>query len=338
MKIRIRDLAKVAGVSPATVSNALNSRAGVSPQTQLSIRKLAQEMGYHHEGSNGKRKSIRFVIFKCHGLVVMDTPFFSELIEGVEHECYANGMDLMISHIRKNQDPDYKERIQSIVSQSDDPILLLATEMQKSDLDLFRSTKAPILLLDSYFKHEPFDCVVMNNTEAGYLATKHLIDAGHKSIGLITSSLPFNNMDFRRLGYLDALSEAGLLSGEDLIWRVRPTVDGAYEDMDKLLSSGTKPAPAFFATNDIIAAGCVRALKKAGYAIPRDISIIGMDDLPICQVSSPPLSTIRVFKDEMGRAAVNRLVQIASKDASGYTQKTEIDVKLIERASVERRI
>ena len=126
----------------------------------------------------------------------------------------------------------------------------------------------------------------------------------------------------------------GLSVDEDSFWRVTPTFDGAYQDMKALLEQGREPPTAFFAGNDIIAVGCVRALTEHGYQIPRDISIIGMDDLQICEFCNPRLTTVRVFRQDMGIAAVRALLGLVGQMAEGSYLKMELSVSLVERDSI----
>lgn len=336
MKIRVRDIAIKAGVSPATVSNALNGRPGVSKENTRQILKLAEEMGYvANKPAKGapERNYVRLVMFKRHGLVVMDTQFFMELVESIERECQAQGHELMITHIHIAQDPDYKERIRAICAEECAGILLLGTEMYTEDLELFAHSASPLVALDNLFRHEQVHAVVMNNYDAGYQATNALYAAGHRSIGNITSQVEFSNMRYRRKGYEAALREHGLTVTDESIWRVTPTLDGAYRDMRALLDSGRKPQTAFFAGNDIMAVGCMRALAERGYSVPTDVSLIGMDDTSICQFCTPPLSTVRVFRQEMGSTAVRTLLGLVSK-LHYCTLKTELSVTLVERGSV----
>lgn len=336
MKIRVRDIAQAAGVSAATVSNALNGRRGVGEDTTQRILSIAREMGYIREKPQGSGHSyIRLVIFKRHGLVVMDTQFFAEMVEGIERECHANGLELMVTHIHMEKDSDYLERIRSLCQEECAGILLLATEMYSEDVTLFRNTQSPLLVLDSLFRHEDFNTVVMNNFEAGHLATSRLIKMGHTKVGHITSNVRFNNMRYRRKGYEAAMEEKGLPVTENSIWRVTPTLEGAYRDMRDLLQErGDQVPSAFFAANDIMAVGCVRALKEKGFHIPQDVSMIGMDDMAVCQITNPPLSTIRVFREELGIIAVRRLVDMMSENDSPCVQKTEVSVVLVDRKSI----
>lgn len=337
MKVRIRDIARKAGVSPATVSNALNGRGGVGDETQQKILDLAREMGYVREKPQDARRCVRLVVYKRHGQVVMDTQFFAELIEGVERECHKCGLELIISHIHMEKDTDHVERIDALLREPHQGILLLATELRREDMPRFERAGVPLLVMDSLFHHLQLNTVVMNNVEAGYLATSRLIRSGHREVGLITASDAFdiNNFSQRREGYGAAMREAGLEAGG--VWFVTPTLDGAYRDMRALLkgSKGALPT-AFFAANDIIAVGAMRAMLEAGVRIPEDVSVIGMDDLSVCEVISPPLTTVRVSRAELGVVAVRRIVEMMADGADSAVLKTQVGVSLVERKSVRK--
>ena len=334
MKVRVRDIALKAKVSPATVSNALNNKQGVSHKVAERIQCIAAEMGY--ETPKGKsdldRKYIRLVVYKSHGLVVMDTQFFAELIESIQRECRASGLELMITHLHA-KDADLPARAQEIRNEDCMGILLLGTEMGPEELRMFTPCKSTLVALDNLFRHEHVHSVVMNNYDAGYQATNALFAAGHRSIGHITSTVSFSNVRYRRKGFQAVLEEKGAKASPDDIWYVTPTLEGAYEDMLKLLDSGRPLPTAFFAGNDIMAVGCMRAMQERGISIPTDVSIIGMDDTALCLVSNPPLSTVRVFRAEMGVAAVQTLLSVAARMKTGVL-KTELSVDLVERSSV----
>ncbi len=335
MKPTIRDVAARAGVSPATVSNALNGRKGVGEETRALVERVAREIDYAYEPPRAlKRNYIRLVVFKRHGLVVMDTQFFMELMDGIERECHLSGLDMMVSNIHMEQDGDYLERVKGICREECAGILLLATEMHAEDMRLFAATASPLLVLDSLFPHLPFNTVAIANYDAGYMATAHLIRMGHERIGHITSSARFQNMGYRRMGYEAAMRDAGFAQHIDYNLRVTPTIEGAYRDVLAFLKNAPALPTAYFAANDIIAVGCARALGEMGYALPSDVSLIGMDDLQICQINAPTLSTIRVFKREMGRMAVRRLVEMGDRGAPECVTHTQVCVELVERKSI----
>ena len=320
-KLKLSDIARAAGVSTASVSNALNHKNRINPEKAEAIRRLAAEMGYLPEAS-AQRRSLRFIIYRKHGKVVMDTAFFAQLIEGVQEGCRRLSCDLLINKVTAGDD---------IAALIDRPLLVLATEMDAEDLAPFRGVKYPVLLLDSDFRLEPFSSVSIDNCEAGWLAGKYLVDHGHRRVGFLDSSLPFNNMADRFLGLRMALEESGLSVAVRV--PLEPTMEGAARDMAAWLGEHRELPTAFFAGNDIMAIGAFMALKQAGYALPGDVSIIGMDDMPMCLVVEPELTTVRVEKQALGMIAVERLIGMMEEDRHVH-QRTRIAVSVTERQSV----
>ena len=333
MKQKVLDIASIAGVSSATVSNALNGRKGVSEKTKQKIWKIARDIGYSREPANSSvQKAIRLVVFKRHGYVVSDTPFFASVIEGMERECRLLGYEMLVSHVNTKEAGQNAADSANFAGSSG--ILLLATEMGPGDLQQFGNSGIPVVLLDSNFREQDFDLVLTNSVDAAYKATAYLAENGHTRIGHLRSSIPINNFTDRRRGHLQALEDHGLDGDPGLEILLEPTIEGSYRDMRKALErpGGYLPT-AFFADNDIIAFGAMRALKEKGVRIPSDISIIGFDDMPFCEVTSPRLTTIKVFKQEMGSAAVKRLKQILEAQ-NHVRQKIELGTELVIRDSV----
>ena len=321
-KTRLTDIARSLGVSTATVSNALNHKNGVSPEKAEMIRGIAAQMGYF-QSKEPEKRSIRFLIYKKHGKVVMDTAFFAQLIEGIQEKCQAEECELLINNVRMGDD---------IAHFDDMPILLLATEMAEEELKPFKDFEHPLLLLDSDFRYEKLNSVTIDNLEAGYTAARTLAERGHRKIGFLDSSLPFNNMRDRYQGFCDGLACFGLKPFVKV--ELEPTVEGAYADMCAWLDGGPELPTAFFAGNDIMAIGAMRALKRAHIAIPEELSIIGMDDMPLCQIVEPTLSTVRVDKQRLGKIAVAMLLGI-SRSPAGEVQRIRMSVSYVDRESVK---
>ena len=335
MKYTLRDIAKRANVSPATVSNALNGRAGVSKSVQENILAIAREMGYQLNRETAKAgRHVRLIIFRSHGMVVMDTQFFSELIESIQLECHRLELELLISHVSAKKDADYVNQINAFRNEECAGIILLGTEMNEEELKQFSDFRSPMVVLDNLFRLEKVHSVVMNNWQAGFLAAEALYAAGHRDIQHITSSIGFNNMTDRQRGLTEGLKKFGLSLENEKIWPVRPTMNGAYEDMKALLQAGKRLPEAFFAANDIMAIGCMRAIQEAGYQVPEDVSIIGMDDTSICLACTPQLSTVHVFRRELGQTVVRTLFSLPEKKSACFI-KTEVGVELVMRDSVK---
>lgn len=337
MKIRIKDIAKAVGVSPSTVSLVLNNRPGISEETREKILKKIEELGYSTTRASSKvtkglTKNIRFIVYKKHGKVVGETPFFSALIEGIEQEARDEGFNLLISYMNE-QSENRQEIIQIIKESPVDGILLLATEMYPHDLLIFNNLTLPIVVLDSYLENKNMDFVVISNVEAIYNATSYLIQKGHKEIGYLDSSVWIKNFEERKEGYEKAIKQCGLALRKEYIFSLEPTLEGSYKDMQDILEKRPKLPTAFVAANDIIAFGAMKALKEAGIRIPDDISIIGLDDMPFCEICDPPITTLRVYKERMGKIAVKRLIERIIDNVEERV-KIEVRTELIERKSV----
>ena len=328
-KVSIKKISEVTGFSPATISNALNNKRGVNSQTAAEILKVAKEMGYISEHRITK---IRFVVYKRNGKIIDDTPFFSLLIDGVENECKRLGYEMSISNLDL-RDEDYEEQVRWLINDTTSGIIFLGTELMENDLDMYRKTKSPLLIFDCYDPNMNFDCVLINNEDSAKMATEYLIDKGHKKIGYLRGDFRIRAFRSRAIGYARAVNKHGMDVEGKYVFTLDTTMEGAYEDMKKILQGKPELPTAFFAENDIIALGAMKALQEFGYRIPEDISIIGFDDLPFCEITTPRLSTIRVSKQEMGITAVRRIDEIIKKPMRS-TLKLEICAEFVERESV----
>lgn len=217
-----------------------------------------------------------------------------------------------------------------------DGILLLATEMQREDFLPFKQLNIPLVVLDSNFSSEKVDTIIINNIEGTYEATKYLIEMGHTEIGYLHSSVWIKNFDERKAGFLKALSDVDLRLNKKFVFPLESTLEGAYNDMRALLQSKPSLPTALFADNDIIAVGAIKALKENGYRIPDDVSVVGFDNMPFCEIIDPPLTTVNVFKRRMGMIALKRLLD---RIEGNFLEsiKIEVNTELVERASVVKR-
>lgn len=335
MAITAKELAKLLGLSEAAVSLALNRKQGVSTATRKRVLTAAEEHGYDFSRlkpveptkNNG---SIYFVIYKKHGAVVTDTPFFTKLSEGVDDACKHLPYYLNIQYLHEDDNiPMLLADWKRVGCQG---LILLSTEMQLQDLRPFLNTELPMVLLDNYFEEADIDSVLINNIKGAYTATDYLIRKRHAQPGYLHSSYSINNFEERADGFYKAIRKNGMSTSRSVVHRLTPSLEGAYADMKELLSRNEPLASCYFADNDLIAAGVIRALKEAGYRIPQDIAVVGFDNMPICSYIDPPLTTIHVPKQYMGRMAVQRLHElIISNDNCPI--KIEISTSLQKRKS-----
>ena len=201
MKVGIKTISELSGFSIATVSNVLNNKGSISRDTKEKVLQIAHEVGYI-----GKEKisSIKLVIYKKHGQVVGDTPFFSSLIEGIESACRMYGFQMEICNIYKSSESD-DELLYQILHDQSTAILLLATELLEDDIAIFENSLAPLLVLDSWYPKQNFSSVAINNIDSVKNAVEYLINKGHKEIGHIKSSYLIQNFREREHGFLKAL-------------------------------------------------------------------------------------------------------------------------------------
>lgn len=331
-KVSVREISRATGFSPATVSNALNHKRNVSEETAEKIRAAAKAMGYQHPS---QLDAITFVLARKTGAIVDESTFHPSVIEGVERQARRHGMGTAFVSLDFSDLNAVRPQVAALVSDPSAAIVLLGTELGEEDYELFRDSAARLVVLDGWSDRFDFDAVVMANEGSALRAVRHLTERGHKKIGYLSGDFRIQNFRARERGFFRALDEAGL--GFDPPWRIElgTTLERAYEDMKaKLANIPQADLPtAFFADNDVLAVGALRALAEAGVRVPGDVSIIGFDDLSIGAFSTPPLSTVHVLKHEVGEIAVRRLVGNVN-NPKNYTCKTLVSTYFVERKSV----
>jgi len=328
VKMNLKKISELTGFSLATVSNALNNKKGVNRETAEQILKVAQEYGYVAEN---KIRRIKLVTYRDSGEVFSDSPFFAVLMESVENESRKSGYETTIFNLYRRR-ADYEDRVQELLSDTTAAILLVGTELGEADAAVFQKAAVPIVLLDCWFEKLSFNAVLMNNQDSVCQAVDYLVGLGHRKIGYFKGSVRIKNFEYREQGYRKALQNNHIALEEKYIFEVPPALDATFEAFDRILQNNHDMPTAFFADNDMIALGAMKALQKNGYRIPEDISIIGFDDINFCSVFTPALTTVRVFKKELGQLAVRRLLRLIKTDSKIRT-KTEICNELIERGS-----
>lgn len=332
MGITAKELAKKLNLSAAAVSMALHNKPGVSTKTRQRVYDTALKYGYDFSKISEKKaidRIIYLVIYKKHGAVVTDTPFFSQVIEGILFECKTQNYKLKISYIYEEEDSIIKQ-IEEIQYSDCSGIILLGTEMSAKDLKPFLMLPTPLVLLDAYFDTVSCDCILINNLQGAFLATQYLIRTCKTQPGYLRSSYPISNFEERSTGFYNAVRAFGMPASKSIVHRLSPSVEGACADMLDIIRSGEALASCYFADNDLIAVGSMQALKQCGYRIPDDIAIVGFDNMPVSSVIEPALTTIHVPKQYMGETAARRLVSLI-KNPGQPPVKTQISTTLLKR-------
>lgn len=334
MPITARDLAKRLNLSAAAVSMALNGKTGVSDGTRKRVLEAAGKLGFDFSRLSEPRTgagTICFILYRRQGVVVGDTPFFSQLSEGVGASCKRAGYKLRVQYIYKGD--DVAEQLRDLVRMDCAGVILLGTEMFHDDFEPFEKLPVPLVLLDTYFDTAQHDCVLINNVQGAFLATDYLISRTQKQPGYLHSSYPIGNFEERADGFYKAVQYHGMPASKSIVHTVLPTVEGTCADMLTLLENGEELAPCYFADNDLIAVGAMKAFQARGIKIPDDIAIVGFDNIPLASYIEPSLTTVNVPKQYMGETAANRLIELV-RGGNWSPVKIELLTKLVKRRSV----
>ncbi len=304
----LRDVARRAGVSIATVSYVLNGTRSVSPEVEARVREAVRALQYRpNRLARGLRRKRTHVI----GLVVPDSanPFFAEIARGMEDLSFAHDHSVILCN--SDGDPAKEQRYLGVlIEQQVDGIALVSAHATPAHLSMLRQRRIPFVVVDRDLPGLEADCVLADNFQGGYLATRHLLERGHRRIACIAGPSELTPSADRVRGYRRALEEAGIRPREVWVQRGDFRAESGYEAARFFLSLPAKVRPtAIFACNDLMAIGAMRAIGEAGLSIPDDIALVGFDDILLASYVIPPLTTVAQPTYEMGRIAGDLLLR-----------------------------
>ena len=332
--VSAKEIAERLGVSPTTVSLVLNNKKGVGSETRRRILALAKELGYNkkYHPLPGPERTVRLVIFKNERESIVNS-FPEYVTEGVTTRAEQLGFTVQISYITRKD--LLRQPVSTLFSESSG-IILFGTEASRSDLAMLTDLKAPVVLLDNCYDDLSFNTVMIGNRQGVFNAVKYLIDNGHTNIGFAGSSRDLASFAERQEGFLKAVtSDPRTKKSEDNIFVLPSTIHDIYESFRQQLITLKEIPTAFVLRYDLIANICYQVFNDLGYSIPDDISVIGFDNNPICELITPKLTTVAVPMQSIGILAINRLEEMMSGTAQ---ENVRIDVlpKLLIRDSVKR--
>jgi DNA-binding LacI/PurR family transcriptional regulator len=260
--------------------------------------------------------------------------FFLELIKGIQEELSKYQYDIILYNI-DNTDKTELFLKRTLEEKRVDGVILCSLKISDHYVQLFKKSKISIILVDSYHPH--LDSIVIENEDGAYMATKYLIDLGHKKIGMIDAQLKSPPAKQRLEGYKKALIDHQIPFHEEyfVISEVISDADGfsresGYEAMNRLLSKGKNRPTAMFISSDIQAVGAIKAIREKGLRIPEDISIVGFDDIELAEYLG--LTTVRQPIFEMGKMSVERLIKKVSESDTQIVRKS-FSTELVVRES-----
>lgn len=312
--VTIRDIAKRAGVSVATVSRTLREPDAVRPVRRERVQQAIEEMNYTPDAIARQLRS------RTHDTIIVivpeiANPFFSGIVQSIENIAHDLGYRVLIGETQGKQErlDHYADMVQTRVA---DGLILLGSLLPRivtAALEAGRK-QSPIPLVLACEHYDGLECpkVVIDNVAAAAMAVRHLVERGRRRIATITGPLD-NPLTIDRLkGYHDALAEAGLPPRQDWIGEGDFSIESGYRAMQRMLETGQIPDGVFCA-GDEMAIGAMHAIREYGLIIPRAIAVVGFDDLRFGAFAAPPLTTIRQPTNDLGETAMRMMDAVLHK-------------------------
>lgn len=334
-RITMQMIAERVGVSQATVSYVLNNKAGarVSAPVRAEILRIARELNYYPNEAARRLAGVRSRTIGILQLYVRHSMlagwWSAEVMRGIADTGFAQGYHLMIYAMSE----DVREMcLNAVYSGRLEGLIILAPYKDEPLLKELSDAKIPLAVVGGHQVYgEKMVAVDADNEMGGYIATKHLIEQGHRRIAHLHGALNIPNAYDRMQGFRRAMEEAGLPVAPELLIETGFLEQTAYEATCRLLQL-PEPPTAIFAANDVTAIGVLRAVKEANLRVPQDVAIVGYDGTPLTQLTEPPLSTVEQPASEMGRVAARLLIDIIEGRIPAE-RVMKLPVQLIARAS-----
>ncbi|MBE3580653.1 MAG: LacI family DNA-binding transcriptional regulator [Thermoanaerobacteraceae bacterium] len=326
----IYDVAKAAGVSIATVSRVINGYPFVAEKTREKVLQAMRELNY---APNLLAAALMKKNTYTVGLLIPDisNPFFAEITRGAEDTANKFGFNIIICNT--DNDPEKESKyVNLLLQKSVDGIIFATSEIVNQNIIMLKEKEFPIVLIAREVEGVEVDAVLADNFQGAYEGVKYLISLGHRTIAFIGEPLNIKSTRERQAGYEKALKEAGLPVKDELIITGLKTLEDSFRVV-KAFYPRTRPS-AFFAANDVLAIGVLRALKELGVGIPRDVSVLGFDNTIFAAIAEPPLSSVAQPMRQMGKMAMMRLIN-RIRNREDVAKKIVLPTKLVLRSSTK---
>jgi LacI family transcriptional regulator len=314
--VTIIDVAEEAGVSYSTVSRVVNNKTYVKPETRTRVLQAMTRLGYqanlHARSLAGGRSNVI-------GLLVVDltTQYVGEIIRGIDDVLTANQYELMLytTHRRKTKESAYVNMMARGLA---DGLLIVLPRDPEAYLTSLRQRDFPYVLIDQFGIDDADLTVTAANYDGGFEATRHLIELGHRRIGIITGWMDMVAARHRLDGYRAALTAFNINYQENLVYEGDFTQSSGFHGTNHLLDLA-EPPTAIFASSDLVALGVMDAARGRKLKIPADLSLVGFDDIPMSAVLIPQLTTVRQPLTDMGYCATQMLLALIQKPEEKQT-------------------
>ena len=329
----IREVAKKAGVSVATVSRTVNRVRSVHPDIAARVWSAIDEVGYV---PNTQARALVSGRSRILGLIVSDitNPFFPELIQGFEQAAVRAGFDVLLAST--SYDPALMATtVRRMVERKVEGVAVMTSEMEDSLIGELTGRRMPLVFVDVGPSAPHISNICVNYQTGVHQAVQHLRRLGHRRLAFIRGPLALKSARLRREAFLQCFTEAQLEADRPAILEGDHTLNGGFHAVQELLSIADRPT-AVMCSNDLTAIGVLRGLDAEGLSVPRDMSVIGFDDIDMAQFTLPPLTTVRLSRLDLAHQAFEALVADIESSAAAEGASYGLETRLIVRGSTAR--
>jgi LacI family transcriptional regulator len=331
-QITIKDIARILGISPSTVSRALKNHPDISTATKFAVNELAEKLKYE---PNAVALSLKHSRSNTIGVIIPEIVhyFFSSVISGIEDVAYDAGFTVIICQSNERYDREVAN-VKALLSHRVDGVLVSVSKETKQfdHFHAIQERQVPIVFFDRIVPEIKTDQVIIDDKHASYIATKHMIDGGRKRIAHFAGPQNLLIGQERKVGYLQALQEAGLPIDPKLVV-VADSFEKAIKATNKLLELETPP-DGIFAVNDLTAIGAMQTLQRKGIKIPQQMAVVGFSDGRFSGITEPNLTSVDQHGYEMGTTATDMLLKrLLNPNYDAPAQTKVLNANLIVRGS-----
>ena len=328
-RVTIKDVAREAGVSISTVSNALNDVDVLHPDTKKRILEVAERLHYipNLNGRNLKAHATKVI-----GLFVnsLRGPYYGVLVDSINETCRQNGYELQIFISDRPQ-----QMMANLLGKRVDGAIILNVWIRKAEEQMLIDNAIPTVFIDRVVSADKVGSVSFDSYHEGEQAGEYLLELGHRRFLYIAGAEGNFDQVERQRGFTDALAREGIALTEDMILDGCFERDQAYRVLTGYLESHVVLPEAIFAANDLSAIGALEALQNKGIRVPEDVSLIGCDDIEMVSLTTPSISTIRTSFERQGAEATNHLIHIIQHKEKGSSEV--LYGSIVPRQSTQRR-
>ncbi len=321
-QVTIKDLARILGVAPSTVSRALQDHPDISNETRRMVNELAAKLKYQ---PNVVAQSLKHRRSNTLGVIIPEIVhyFFSQVISGIEDVAFKAGYTVVICQSNEKYDREV-DNARTLMAHQVEGILVSVSKETADYQHLadIQGNGIPLVFFDRVAPSIPADQVITNDMEAARLVTRHLIEQGRKRIAHFAAPQNLAIGRERKEGYLKALEEAGI-PYDPALCAEADTFEKGYIEVTRMCKAGCLP-DAFFGANDLTAIGAIKALTEAGFNVPGDVSVAGFSDSRFAEISQPTLTSVDQHGFEMGALATRMLLNRIRQEGSELPFETSV--------------